>query len=666
MNLKGVILFTAFLLIHSIKGNNQRITRDSLERILSYQNPELILKKTRSFFNQGLYKKNPQLYRWYLDRIDEKLSNNKGYRPHIYILRSKLLMLENNVNGALDTLYRAKTLFKINHDLLGLGDFYLVRGSFYASNMNNKIARLSLDTAIGIYSSLNNNLRLGIAHNIKGASYHRENSVNKAIYCYLQSEKLLKKTGRPIELRACYGNLFMAYKHKMVKDTMYKEYRDSVRLYYQKTIGIMEDSNLSYDYPFRYNEIAYLYRTNQKKRALMLSKSYLEEYLTKNKITGDGYNDFITIKNKEEIGYIHSLAYRYANYLKNEAKFRESIKYYSMAFQAQRAEKTFKSQQFSTLDESSFKKIKALEQHLKDVEQKNIQYILLGLALASIIFTLLLILSYRKTNKRLEEQKAIIEKAQADVLDSINYAKSIQKATLPKEKQLKKYFTDIMVYNNPKDIVSGDFYWFSRKGENLYLAVADCTGHGVPAGFLSMLGSRILTDLVNYKDVVTPAAILSEMHKEIVKVFVPENNKKRQWIEGIDIGVCVINKKKSKLTFAGALRNLYVIDSGELSIIEGDYTSVGGLVSNKSLNKSFKDHHLNYDNKRFYMGTDGMWDQFGELSGKKLNTNAFKRFISENAYLKMGEQSEMVAKYMSNWQGNLKQTDDQLLVGFQI
>ena len=666
MDIKGVILIASLLLIFSIKGNNERITQDSLETILNYQNKELILKKTQSFFNQGLYVKNPQLYRWFLDRLDKKLASYQEYSPHIYILKSKLLMLENNVNGALDTIYLAKRLFEKNNDSLGLGDFYQARASFYANNLNNKTAQLALDSAIQIYTSLNENYRMGLTYNIMGASFHRENSVNRAISCYLLSEKYFKKIGRPIELKLCYGNLFMAYKHKMTKEKLLNIYNDSTQIYYEKLRSIMIDSKLVIDYPFRYNEIDYLYRTNKKNLALSRSKEYLSEYLDKNEITGTGYNDFLKIKNKDEIGYIHNLAFRYANYLKNEDDFEQAIKYFSMAFQAQRAEKTFKSQQFSTLDESSFKKIRALEQHLKDVEHKNIQYILLGLALASIVFTLLLILNYKKANKLLEEQKAIVEKAQADVLDSINYAKSIQKATLPKEKLLKKHFTDIMVYNNPKDIVSGDFYWFSRKGDNMYIAVADCTGHGVPAGFLSMLSSRILTDLVSYKDIVTPAAILSEMHKEIVKVFGLENNKKRQWIEGVDIGICVINKKKFNLTFAGALRNLFVVDSGELSIIEGDYTSVGGLVSNKSINKSFIDHHINYENKCFYMGTDGMWDQFGEHSGRKLNTNAFKRLISENASLEMGEQAEMVTKFMSNWQGNLKQTDDQLFVGFQV
>ncbi|KXX72164.1 SpoIIE family protein phosphatase [Flammeovirga sp. SJP92] len=267
-----------------------------------------------------------------------------------------------------------------------------------------------------------------------------------------------------------------------------------------------------------------------------------------------------------------------------------------------------------------------------------------------------------------------LEKKNSQQTSSIQYAKRIQQALLPNISLIRSQFEDAFVFYRPKDIVSGDFYWLESKGDYTYLAVADCTGHGVPGAFMSILGREILSNLINSKEHLTPAQLLDELNVRIRVVLQQErmNNK-----DGMDIGICVINKKKRELTYAGAHHPLYLvkkdaIGNREIEVVAGERQSIGGHVFKKKQYQSFTNHMIRLDDPNaqldaVYMCTDGYQDQFGGEKGQKFYKKNMRKLFLDVAQKPMFEQKSIIAMTINEWmQASEKQTDDILVIGFKL
>jgi serine phosphatase RsbU (regulator of sigma subunit) len=262
------------------------------------------------------------------------------------------------------------------------------------------------------------------------------------------------------------------------------------------------------------------------------------------------------------------------------------------------------------------------------------------------------------------KQKGEIELQNLEITDSINYAKRIQTSILPDPNKLKESFKDAFIFFYPRDIVSGDFYWFDKFDDDKFILVcADSTGHGVPGAFMSMIGSTLLQDIVTRKRISKPSEILSLLDKQIFSTL-NQNVELGVSNDGMDMVVCEFNISTRHIRFASAMRPVVLVLDGEPFYIKGNRSSVGG---ESVIEKYFDDQEYYLkDGDMIYLFSDGLPDQFGGTDGKKLKIARLKQLIEQVAHLPMDEQMEIIKKFYFDWKGSYEQVDDVLLMGVRV
>jgi ligand-binding sensor domain-containing protein/serine phosphatase RsbU (regulator of sigma subunit) len=262
------------------------------------------------------------------------------------------------------------------------------------------------------------------------------------------------------------------------------------------------------------------------------------------------------------------------------------------------------------------------------------------------------------------KQKDEIELQNIEITDSINYAKRIQSSILPDVNKLKETFRDAFVVFHPRDIVSGDFYWFDKINDEKFIVVcADSTGHGVPGAFMSMIGSTLLHDIISRNGTTRPSEILSLLDTQIFSTL-NQNIDIGISNDGMDMIVCEINPKTRHVRFASAMRPVIIIMGGESYYIKGNRCSVGG----ESVVEKYFDDQEYYlgDGDTIYMFSDGLPDQFGGTDGKKMKIARLKRLIEDLNLHPMSEQKDLVTKFFFDWKGDYEQVDDVLMMGIRL
>jgi serine phosphatase RsbU (regulator of sigma subunit) len=261
-----------------------------------------------------------------------------------------------------------------------------------------------------------------------------------------------------------------------------------------------------------------------------------------------------------------------------------------------------------------------------------------------------------------KESEELIREKNKDITDSINYARKIQQAILPSEDLLLKTYPDSFVLYKPKDIISGDFYWYHPTEKHLLFACADCTGHGVPGALMSMIGSNIIGHIIHEKEIIAPEDALLELDKRIRKSLKQDEEPESR--DGMDISFCSLEHKKMLLRYAGANRPLAIIRNGELIEHAPSKFPIGGQFN---ADKQFAGNSIQLKkNDRIYLFTDGITDQFGGPLGKKLMKKRFYSFLVEISQMSMQEQKEKIFAFFSGWKGELEQVDDVLVMGIRI
>jgi serine phosphatase RsbU (regulator of sigma subunit) len=287
----------------------------------------------------------------------------------------------------------------------------------------------------------------------------------------------------------------------------------------------------------------------------------------------------------------------------------------------------------------------------------------------------------RDLNTRLEiqhaemiAQKEQIEETNLQITDSISYAKRIQNSMLPDIASLKRLVKNSMVYYQPKDIVSGDFYWFERvrkgRSDYLILACADCTGHGVPGAIMSIMGSNLLTNIVYYQNYLDPQKILARLDKAIKFELYRDENKGNSGSrrDGMEIGICVINLEDLKAEFSGVGLPLYMVRDEKLLIYRSIKQMAGGMEGEEREveNQISKEDLQLKEGDKLYLATDGFQDQFGGDEDKKFMAKNFRNLIQEDSQLDMLTQQEKLKSTFVNWKKDTPQTDDVLVLGIEI
>ena len=264
----------------------------------------------------------------------------------------------------------------------------------------------------------------------------------------------------------------------------------------------------------------------------------------------------------------------------------------------------------------------------------------------------------------IRKQKEEIELQNIEITDSINYAKRIQTSILPDYEKLKEVFSDAFVIFRPRNIVSGDFYWFDWLDDDKFILIcADSTGHGVPGAFMSMIGSTLLRDIVTLQKVSKPSQILRFLDKQIFSAL-NQNVELEITSDGMDMVVCEFNLKKRHVRFASAMRPFIIILGGETFYIRGNRASIGG---ESAMEKYFDDqeYYLN-EGDTIYLFSDGFPDQFGGTDGKKMKVARLKKLIEQVSDMPMAEQQSALNKFYDDWRGTYEQVDDILLMGIKI
>jgi len=265
--------------------------------------------------------------------------------------------------------------------------------------------------------------------------------------------------------------------------------------------------------------------------------------------------------------------------------------------------------------------------------------------------------------ERVAERTVQLAAKNKDVMDSIKYAKRIQSSLLSPFSQLEELFEQSFILHQPRDIVSGDFYWCYERGQRKYLVVADCTGHGVPGALMSIIGNNLLNEIIMSENYQNPSDILEQLDIRLKQKMKGDHGEVK---DGMDLALCVVDKGFNELYFAGALRPLIMVDEkGHVQEIVGSRHCIGGAV--KEASKHFETHRIGYQpGQRLYLSSDGYCSQFGGPNNKKFMKSRFKNCLASIQHLTMREQCLQLTETLAEWQGSLEQVDDVLVVGIEL
>jgi len=265
--------------------------------------------------------------------------------------------------------------------------------------------------------------------------------------------------------------------------------------------------------------------------------------------------------------------------------------------------------------------------------------------------------------KRIEQE---IQDKNRKIEDSINYAQRIQTSILPDNKVLREFIPNSFIFYRPRDVVSGDFPWYFKKGDDIYIAAVDCTGHGVPGALLSFIGYFLLNNIVDHESEHTASNIIDELHYNVRRTLKQEDNE-AEARDGMDIAFCKINYDKKELQYAGAHRPLYLLRNGELEEFKGDRKAIGGIPHRKKEEKDFTNYILDIKRgDKIFFFSDGLSDQLGGPEIKKYSPKRVREKIVENKGLTMDEFNTFFANDFNEWMGDNKQIDDVLLIGIEF
>jgi serine phosphatase RsbU (regulator of sigma subunit) len=607
------------------------------------------------------YKKSIKSYKAAL-HIFESLKNDAGIANVLGNI-GNAYKAEGNYQEALNSYFKA---LKINEKLgVSNGPVLSNIGNIFADMDNRKKAKIYFKKSIDVFKAEKNDYYVAWGYDNLASVYFDEGNIEVAIDYYKKAE-VIHREQEDLEgignVFHAYGNIYYAKKEL---DEAVKNYDSAARYF--------KEIELNYEYAKVYIDRGMLewQRENKAEAAKLFEKAYAEkEYFA---------YDF----ELAELYKVMAMAADWNGNFKQAFEFqkmhgdvRDSL--FKTELTREIAEKEAKYQ-----NEKKQKEIQKLKDQkklddLKSEKDRQRSNDMLNFAFVGgfllLITVIVLIRSNRMKQKNnhllhtqnteIIHQKEIIEEKNKDITDSINYAKSIQQAILPDNATVKSCVGDSFILFMPRDIVSGDFYWM-HKNENgdLYFAVADCTGHGVPGAFMSMMGNDMLNKIIIDHGISEPGKILSELNNEVKKALA-KNSSADTMRDGMDIALCKMNGSRTHLTYATAMRSVYKFGKNVLDECKGDKNPIGG---NTEFNFEFGTHVISLEKgDALYLSTDGFADQFGGSDGKKFMTKNMKELIISVNGNSMEQQYTVFKNAFLGWKGSYEQVDDVTVFGVRV
>jgi serine phosphatase RsbU (regulator of sigma subunit) len=278
-----------------------------------------------------------------------------------------------------------------------------------------------------------------------------------------------------------------------------------------------------------------------------------------------------------------------------------------------------------------------------------------------------LFLDLQEANKTLEkkviERTRKIESQRREITESINYASHIQHALLPPKTEMDRLLPDYFILNKPRNVVSGDYYWLAQKGQKVLVAVADCTGHGIPGAFMSIIGITCMKEILNKTLAIRANEFLNQLRAQVIEAL-HQTGRREEARDGMEIALCVIDPEKRKLQFSGAFRPLYLIRKGSLMETKGDSMPIGHYERE---DESFRNEELYFEaGDMIYMFTDGYVDQLGGPDRKTFKSKRFKQLLMDIHQKPLPEQKQILEQEYEAWRNAGEQIDDILVMGIRF
>lgn len=589
--------------------------------------------------------------------IAEKI-NNKNYLAKVNRHLGRLCIDEGNEGVAAKFFFYALELDKQANNIHGLAMDYNAVGDVYKSQKRFEDALNSYSKALEMNRQLDSQRQMAICYNNIGIVYATIKNYRQALLCYDSTLLIAEKYSNKRRIASTYLN----------KSRVYKEMGnlDKAIELSQKAIEINQKTANPNRLLECYNELAdlYLKNTQYEDASVVLEKASEYENKVIEKDLIKAFYDNYTVLYQQKGDF--EKAYEYA---KKALVLKDSIHNESNNRLSMETTAKYDSEQHS-LQIASLQKDNELSEGLIKRE-RNFRIFIAILVLVIIVFMVLLIkrlVQKRKKNKDLARSFELIEKKKQGIADSINYSKRIQDSILPSKQLKNRLFYDIFVLFMPKDIVSGDFYWYAEKNGKKIVACCDCTGHGVPGSLMSMIGNNVLNHLVHDLGITSADEILNQLHQEIRKAL--KQDMQHKSMDGMDLALIVFNSE-TQIEYAGAHRALWIIkqektvEIPQIIEIKANKFSIGGYQAEEM--RQFTKHNIDLTKGDcLYMFTDGYADQFGGKEGKKFMTKRLKELLLNNYHKPIPEQEQIVTKAIVDWKGNHEQVDDILMIAIRV
>ena len=681
----------------------------------------------------GQYKRsNPDTARYY-GNLGLKLAIKENYKKGLSSCYGNIgvtYSIQGNYDIAINYFLKSLKICEETGDKKGASSCDANIGTVYYNRGDYPKAIIYYQKSLKIKEAIGDKKGASTCYNNIGLVYYNQGSYNKAIEYYQLTlkiyEELLDETGTAL----CYNNIGMVYDDLGNYSTAIKYFQLSLKIYEQLgdkngISGCYNNLGIAYDYMNNDTKAIEYY---QKSLILFKELNAQEEIST---VMGNISSVYIRLKNYPsaieyaenglkialEIGSLDDQRIAYDHlYLayKGMGKFKNALDNFELSKQIN--DSIFNAEKHSQLanieavyqNEKKQKEIELLnkDKKLQASENKKQRIIILSFLVGFFIILIFsvvisrLFLQKKKANKLLAkqnveinqqkeeistqrdeieaqrdlvtDQKNRIEKIYKEVTDSINYAKRIQEAVLPISDSARSVLGEHFVLFKPKDIVSGDFYWTTKRNDLLFVAVADCTGHGVPGAFMSLLGISFLTEIVSKQEITQAGFVLNILRDEIINALQQRASNNFKEIstydlstvkDGMDIAFICINTETMMLHFAGANNPVYIVRNKKLVELKGDKMPIAIHVQMDSFN-SHEYQIKKGDN--IYLMSDGFEDQFGGAKNKKFMVKQLKELFLSISDKTMEEQKEILDKTLENWRGENEQIDDVTILGFRI
>ncbi len=604
--------------------------------------------------------------------LADKLDHNPAAA---YVYKGFGYLNSGQLASALECFISAADYYKTYGNYTGMAAAYTYLSETYNQQENFDNAEFYLKIAVEIFRKEKDEIKLASALHNLGYTNYCMGQYDTALNLYSETIEIYQKLGIMKEYAFCLGNMGLVYSKK----SEFQKAEDNLLI----AIAILSregDERAVTQFMIEYSAI--LQHKGEIKKGIATAKA-----------------GFGKAERNNFLEYERDAASRLAKLYQISGRYDSAFYYQSIFINANDSIKSLKTVQKMADLRTGFEVAK--KQSEVDVLEKNklIQFIvIIGLAFILLLAIGLILMYYyslkrsRKLSAALDERRILLERQsqelkdqreelklqKEEIISSINYAKYIQSSLLPEEEKLESLLGEHLVLYKPKDIVSGDFYWISYIENRTVIAAADCTGHGVPGAFMSMLGTALLNEIVNKEYITHPGVILRHLRKGVINSLQQKGERGEQK-DGMDIALCTLDFENMKLQFAGANNPLFLIrksDLGEVGMlrcelggdyklyeIKGDLMPIG--ISDRMDNFTFHEIDI-FKGDTFYLFSDGFVDQFGGPSNRKFGYRKFREQLLINNSMSLAENKVYLEKILYDWMGDNGQIDDILVIGFRI